>query len=456
MRRIFAAVRVAGFILLLLSAVCASAGQRLTLAQAVDLALEHNRTLEAARDDYEAARWGARSAWSSLFPSVSLRSSARRVDPDTYERANASIEFLPDEFDIEPFLYETTYETSFTASMPVFNGGRLWGAVGLAGAARNAALHGLDAARLDVMVAVKSAFFDVLRTEALLGVSRDAVSAAEERVATSRRKEEIGVTGRADRLLWEVQLAEDRRALIDAENAVLLARTSLAATLGLPLDAEFELEDVSRLELEARCAPYRQLLDGSPTTELEARSLLAGNPGYLALGDAADIERHGVTIARGALLPSINAQATYGWKADGDIEPDDEVAWSVTAFLEVPVFTGFKNLSDYQQARRRHLAAISRRADGERMMVLNLRSSIATLRSRLQGLDAAERLVAQSRQHFDSMDDMYGQGMVQSTDLADAQVLYDRSRMEYINSLYDCFVSLSELENLVGESLAGN
>ncbi len=456
MRRLFAAVRMAGFILLFLSAVCASAGERLTLAQAVDLALEHNRTLEAARDDYEAARWGARSAWASLLPSVSLRSSARRVDPDTYERANASIEFLPEELEIEPFLYETTYETSFNASMPVFNGGRLWGAVGLAGAARSAALHGLDAARLDVMVAAKSAFFDVLRTEALLDVSRDAMRAAEERVATSRRKEEIGITGRADRLLWEVQLAEDRRALIDAENSVVLARTSLAATLGLPLDAGFELEDVSRLELEARCAPYRGLLDGNPATELEARSLLSSNPGYLALRDVADIERHGVTIARGAFLPAVNAQATYGWRADGDIEPDDEVAWSVTAFLEVPVFTSFKNLSDYQQARRRHLAAMSRRDEGERMMVLGLRSSIATLRSRLEGLEAAERLVAQSRQHFDSMDDMYGQGMVQSTDLADARVLHDRGRMGYINSLYDCFVSLSELENLVGERSARN
>ncbi len=455
MRRFFAAARMAGLVLLLLSAVAASAGEKLTLAQAVDLALEHNRSLEAARDDYEAARWGARSAWASLFPSVSLRSSARRVDPDTYERANASIEFLPEEFEIEPFLYETTYETSFSASMPVFNGGRLWGAVGLAGAAESAALHGLDAARLDVAVAAKSAFLDVLRTEALLAVSHDAVRAAEDRVATARRKEEIGVMGAADRLLWEVQLAEDRRALIDAENAVVLARTSLAATLGLPLDAEFDLVDVSRLELEARCHPYRELLDGGPATELEARSLLSGNPGYLALRDAADIERHAVTIARGAFLPAINAQATYGWKADGDIDPDDEVAWSITAFLEVPVFTSFKNLSDYQQARRNQLAAMSRLDDGERMMVLALRRSVATLRSRLEGLEAADVLVAQSRQHFDSMDTMYEQGVVQSTDLAEARVLYDRGRMGYINSLYDCFVSLAELESLVGDGPAG-
>ncbi len=451
MSRFFAAVRVAAFALALLAAVCSSAAERLTLAQAVDLAVDHNLTLDAAREDYEAARWGARSAWASLLPSVTLTSSARRVDPDTYARANASIEFLPEEWEVEPFLYETTYATAFNASMPVFNGGRLWGSVALSSAARSASLHGLDATRLDVIVDVKSAFFDVLRAEALLGVAGDAVRASEARVATSRRMVEIGLRGRADLLLWEVQLAEDQRALIDAESAVVLARAALAGTLGLSLDAGFELEDVSRLELEARCAPYHDLIEGAPVAELEARSLLAANPGFLALRDVADIERHGVTIARGAFLPALNAQASYGWKSDGDIEPDDEVAWSVTAFLEVPIFTGFRNLSDYQQARRRHLAAVSRRDNGERMMVIGLRGTVATLRSRLKGLEAADRLVAQSQQHFQSMGNMYEQGMVQSTDLADARVLHDRSRMGYINALYDCFVSLAELTSLVGD-----
>ncbi len=438
----------------LLCALHASAGEPLTLSDAVDLALEHNLTLEAARQDHEAARWGVRSAWASLLPSVSLTSTARRVDPDTYERANSAIDFLPPDIDVEPFLYETTYETAFNASMPVFNGGRLWGGVALSAASSRAARHALESERRDVVVRTKSAFFDVLRAESLRKVSLDAVGASERRVASSERMLELGVRSRADLLRWQVQLAEDRRALVDAENAVSLARSALAATLGRPLDTEFELEDVSRLELEARCRPYSDLIENDAIPELSARRLLSSNPGYLALGDAAEIERHAVTIARGAFLPALNAQATYGWKADGDIEPDDEVAWSVTAFLEVPVFTGFRNLSEYQQARRSQLAAERRREDGERMMVLGLRNAVATLRSRLEGLEAADRLVAQSRQHFESMDRMYDQGMAQSTDVAEARVLLDRSRVGYINALYDCFIGLAEVESLVGDAPA--
>ena len=70
--------------LLLVTCASASAGELLTLAAAVELAREHNLSLAAAREDYEAARWGLRGAWASLFPSVRLSSTARRIDEETF------------------------------------------------------------------------------------------------------------------------------------------------------------------------------------------------------------------------------------------------------------------------------------------------------------------------------------------------------------------------------------
>ncbi|MFH1689401.1 MAG: TolC family protein [Candidatus Eisenbacteria bacterium] len=48
--------------------------RELGIGTAVDTALERNLSLEAARQDYESAKWGLRSARSSLFPSVRLSS----------------------------------------------------------------------------------------------------------------------------------------------------------------------------------------------------------------------------------------------------------------------------------------------------------------------------------------------------------------------------------------------
>jgi outer membrane protein TolC len=427
----------------------------ITMQQAVELARQNNLAVRAASENYQAALWGVRSARASLFPSVRFSSSMRRVDPDTYDRANASLVFLEEMgIDVEPFLYETTYETGFSASVPVFNGGRLWGGVGFAGATRDAALHSFESAARAIEVTAKEAYLAVLRAQALLGVARDAVSASEKRVREAGRKIEVGVSGRSELLRWEAQFAEDRTLLVDAENSLVLARLQLANILGLPLDADLEPEDVSRLELKARIEGFVGLTGDDLVSEAEARRLLASNPDFLVPGDAAGIEACEVTIARGAFLPSLNVQGSYGWKADGDIKPDNEVAWSVTALLEVPVFTSFKNLADYQMSRRSHFAAVRMKEDAERQMVVGLQAAAATLKSRLRALDAAERFVAQSEEHFGSMKNMFGQGMISDNDLIDARVVYDRSRIGYINALYDCFISLAELEQLVGKSPA--
>lgn len=431
------------------------AAEPITMRQAVELARQNNLAVRAASEDHQAALWGVRSARASLFPSISFSSSARRVDPDTYDCANASLDFLEGmDIEVEPFMYETTYETGFSASVPLFNGGKLWGGVGLAGAARDAALHSFESTIRAIEVVAKESYLNVLRTQALLGVARDAASASEKRVEAAGREVEVGVSGRSELLRWEAQRAEDRMLLVEAENSSVLARMQLANVLGLPLDADLEPQDVSKLELKARTGRFIGLIGENLVSEDEARRLLALNPDFLAPGDAARIGACGVTIARGAFLPSLNAQGSYGWKADGDIKPDNEVAWSMTMFLEVPVFTSFKNLSDYQMSRRSYLAAVRMKEDAERQMIVGFRAAAATLKSRLRGLDAAERFVAQANEHLSSMENMFDRGMVSHNDLIDARVAYDRSRVGYINALYDCFISLAELEQLVGESPA--
>ena len=90
-----------------------SVARELSIDEAVELALERNLSLDAARLDYESAKWGLRSARASLFPSVRLSSTSRRVDPDTYNRANASLGFFEGmDIEVEPFLYDGGHEWS--------------------------------------------------------------------------------------------------------------------------------------------------------------------------------------------------------------------------------------------------------------------------------------------------------------------------------------------------------
>lgn len=429
-----------------------SSSARLTIDEAVELALEHNLSLEAARLDFESAKWGVRSARAALLPSLRLSSTARRVDPDTYERANASLDFIEGMgIEVEPFMYETTYETSFTASVPIWNGGKLWGAVGAATGGRDAAGHAYEAARRATISDARAAYFGALRAEALLDVALDAVDAANANAEAARRRADVGLAPNAEVLRWEVMAAEEELALADAEAAVTMARTQLASVVGLSLDEVFELVDVTAIEFKERFAELAWLVGGEGLTEADARALLTSSPEFAALEDATRASRAGVGIARGAFMPSLNASGSYGWKADDDIDPDDETAWSVTLALDFPVFTSFKNISDYNQSKREYLAALRRQEDTERGMVAGLRGAVSALASGSKAFAAAERLLIQSEDHLQSVVNRYREGMAPYTEYADARVLFDRSRVGYVNAVYDGLLAIAEVERLLGD-----
>jgi len=444
---------IAAVVLALLACACATAGEFLTLDRAVELARENNLSLEATHHDYEAARWGLRGAWASLFPSIRFTSTARRIDEETFNRANASLGPIQDAFPdagIEPFVYETTYETMFTGSLPIWNGGRLWGAIGAAGAGRDAALYAHESRGRAVEVEARAAYFDVLRAEDLLAVSRDAVDAARRNREAASRRFEIGLVGRAEYLRWQVQLTDEIKALADAEHAVRMARTRLAQVLGLPMDADPELMPVARSELDPHIVAFDWALGGVTITEERARELLAENPDYLAIAATTQMERSNLTIARGVFLPALNASGSYGWKADDDIEPDDETAWSVTVALDLPIFTSFQNLSQYQSSRRSYLAAVRRQEEAGRSMVAAVRNTIGALRLSLKELQSAETLLDQTEELLKNVAGRYDQGAAPYTEFVDTRVLYDRSRIGYVNALYDAFIAFAEAERLVG------
>ncbi|MCK4408723.1 MAG: TolC family protein, partial [Candidatus Eisenbacteria sp.] len=123
-----------------------------------------------------------------------------------------------------------------------------------------------------------------------------------------------------------------------------------------------------------------------------------------------------------------------------------------TLALDFPVFTSFKNLSDYQQSRRNYLAARRRQEDLERFMIAGLRGAVSALESSSKALVAAETLIDQSADHLKSVTNRYNEGLAPYTEFADARVLFDRSRVGYVNAVYDGLLAVAETERLLGNT----
>ena len=210
------------------------------------------------------------------------------------------------------------------------------------------------------VVDAKSAFFDVLRAEALLRVARDAVEAAR-RECRGRGAEARGrrFAGRQTAALGGPMLAEDERALVDAENAVVLAQDALAArsdsrstrtSNSRTLELSGGLDELRTSELLGRWSPCPNGGDSEAAPGGQSRL-----PGVWR--DVTTSSGTGVTIARGALLAVAQCVRQLRLEGRRRHRPGRRGRVVGDAGPRPSVFTSFKNLSDYQQSRR----GISRR-----------------------------------------------------------------------------------------------
>ena len=197
---------------------------------AVDVALERNPDLIAARERADAAKLDVRVAGSSRLPRVNLFSGADYSDffgtlggPGFTQRevtANAGVQF----------------------TIPLYQGGRPAALQRQAQAREGAALEQIILAERSVIAQVRASFASYRASLSIIDSSRTAVSAAELSLEGVRAENSIGNRTILDVLNAEQELLASRVQLITARRNAYVAGFSLLAAMGLAEARDLGLE----------------------------------------------------------------------------------------------------------------------------------------------------------------------------------------------------------------------
>jgi outer membrane protein TolC len=192
-------------------------------------------------------------AVTNFLPKVSLSGSVTRIDPASERRANAAIDFIkaaagmmgiPNEAlaEIKPFAYRDTYGADITVVQPIYNGGAELVGLSAANAMEDRSISALEDTEQDVVARVKTAYYNVLKANELVALSRDAVARTKRHLEMTNRRAGLGMRTRTDVLRWEVQLASDEGNAIQAENGLAATRLALNEAMGHPRAAVVDPE----------------------------------------------------------------------------------------------------------------------------------------------------------------------------------------------------------------------
>jgi outer membrane protein len=281
-----------------------------------------------------------------------------------------------------------------TAVQPLFQGFRELAAVRQAGQrieeTRESRRHAVTLLYVDVA----EAFETVLTLEA----DRRSLDAQAEltrrRIAELRSRARIGRSRASEVLELEVSLAS-----LEAERDALgarigTARESWAFLTGLPAATALR-DDATPPPAPAPLETYLARVEARP-------DVLAASRGVEAAGE-------GIAVARGAHLPSVDAQGNYYLKRTGVLS---DAKWDVALTATLPIFSGGVIQSQVREARSVQAQAELGRERAKRLAEQEIRTYYETLQaSRLQ-LAALERAAELSTRNYDEQSREYRLGLV--------------------------------------------
>jgi outer membrane protein len=402
-----------------------------TMAEAVDRALQVNSQMVQARTGLGTAQFSTKQAYASMLPSLSVSSgtslsSAQRFDPSLGTTLSSQ---------------STSYSAGISSGMDLFAGGRNLAAVRSAQASESAAEANVVTRRFAVALSAKQAYFGVLRTVDLIELSRRAIDQAEQNVAAAERRLQAGQATRSDVLRARLELSNARQTLLDAQAQQRTTMFALGQTIGVrgPVAARAP-ESLDPVPLTVSPDALRAMVaDQAPAVESAVAQV--------------SVAEAGLSQSRASYFPTISVSGGYNWSNDQLGLAEGRTSWNTRLNLSYPLFNGLSREASVDRAHAQLTVAQAQADEAVRAAIADLEGLLVALEVAEQQLAILEESVEVAREDFRVQQERYGLGAATILELVSSQIALLQAEYNLINARYDYQISRAELEALAGQEL---
>jgi len=215
---------------------------RLTLDEAVDLALKNAFSVRLGTSAVEKAKQQAKGAAGTLLPSFKIDGTYIRWDDNYPALSGSGGQFASIAATSMP---SDSKSVVFTLTQIIDISGKIHKSVEAAKLSEKAQKLALDAELHNITNTVRGKFFGVLQAKAMVKVQADALKSAQERLDKANIRLKNGDVAKFDVLRLETDLKRSEQALLNAQSAYALAKQDLNNTLGREVDKAFDPEEVA-------------------------------------------------------------------------------------------------------------------------------------------------------------------------------------------------------------------
>jgi len=414
----------------------------LSLQQAVQIALGENPVLAAAKSQVEIAEQRVIQGRSGFLPRLNVSEGLQRTNNPTQVFSNKLNQenFTESDFAINRLNQPNAindFATNFTATWPIYDGGRSWHGWQQAKIGKDASAYALERSRQQVIARTTAAYAGVLLAIENLAVVEAALKTAGANLSIASNRYGSGMAVKSDLLQAQVRQSDLEQQKLMAESQIEVGRSILNAAMGVPDQLRFELTDrlETPLSLDGTIESWLSISQDRrlDLKELNAREAMAKE----------EIEK-----AKAAYLPSFDLIGNYQIHTeDFDGSADN---YSVGAVVSLNIFSGLETSAKVSEAQAalRQVQALRRQMHSQ--VALEVRQTYVQAASAFQRISVARQMVVQAEESLRIVANRYATGLLTIVDMLTAETTLQQARTTFAQTLHDYSVGKTNLRLAAG------
>ena len=417
----------------------AAAQMRLTLGEALDLALSENPTVKVAEMEVQRFDYVKRQTWGSWIPQISVGG--------TYTRSIVKQSMTKG----LSFGADNTLAAQGDATWTLF-APAVFRTLKMNDVQRAAAVESARSSRITLVAEVKKAFYNILLAEQSLEVLRESQATVQRTVDDTRLQYDNGLASEYDLLTAQVQLSNLKPSILQTENSIRLAKLMLKMYLSIPENVEIEVVG----ELDAMRDAVLAGTDGLTTDVSE-------NTDLRSLELQEEVLRRSLKAANAGRMPTLAAFGSASYTGN-DMEPfnfggaaatdDSRYFWthpiSVGLQLSVPIFSGLTKMNRSRELKNQISQLSLQRSYARQQIDVQVRSALNDLLTARETMYAQELTVEQARKAYKISDTRYRAGAGTILELNSAQLSQTQAQLNFSQAIYDYLSAKAEYDRIVG------
>nr|HPK41452.1 TolC family protein [Candidatus Cloacimonadota bacterium] len=266
-------------------------------------------------------------------------------------------------------------------------------------------------------------------------------STVENHLTDLRNYKAVGIITQNDVLKAEVKLNDAELNLLKANNGLKLARMAFNQVIGQSLDSELTLSD--------------KLEEGVLNTgKADLDSIAEKRPELQMLNTAIKLAECNTSLQISRYMPNIVLNASYNFMNPNPYNSfKDECGkdWTIALLAQMEIFHWNERGYMLSSAKSMQKAAQYQFDDASQLINLEILQSENSLNESQQKVALTKISVQQTEENLTYCNDKFRQGILKSTDVLDAQTLWQKAESDYLDALAELKISEIKFNKAIGE-----